>query len=182
MIYIEEIKEVIEKNLIIKTKVTPNSIHNRFDVMYDKYKLFYAHNETYEYYIHVKIKNKIAILALQLVDIDESIGKYFIQYLLKKFGLKKVKFKFCLSKLDNVNSKQYCYLKLPSDINDFFNGLSSDIRYNIGRYTRKINKNFNMEIKHYNRMDIINNKIYDSYRLFKKIHMTIIVLTMLKNI
>lgn len=168
MIYIEEIQEEKAKDLTIKNKVIPNFIYNRFDIMYNEYKLFYVHDGIYKYYIPVKIKNSIAILGLQLVDIEKNIGKYFIQYLLKKYNLRKVKFKFCLSKLDNVACQQYCYLNLSDNINDFMKNLSSDTRYNIGRYTRKIEKNFKMEIKHYDKLGIIDNKIYDSYSFFKK--------------
>ncbi len=159
-----------DKKRLIETSLSENFIYNRFDIFYNNnYSLFYLKNELDELYIPVHFERKAAFIGMHLVKINKISLENFIKYLFKTFSINKVKFKYCGTEIYGLKKEEYCFVELDSNINDFIDRLSSETRYNIGRYTRKIEKNFKLEIKHYDTNGIIENGLDKKFIEFKNI-------------
>lgn len=158
------------KQKLIENNLQKNFTYNRFDIFYkNDYLLFYLKNKLDEIYIPVHFEKKSAIIGIQLVEISKELLDDFFKYLFENFNINKIKFKYCSTEIVGLKREEYCFVELDDNIDDFIDKLSSETRYNIGRYTRKIEKNFKLEIKHYNNKEIIENKLDEKFVEFKNI-------------
>ena len=108
---ISEIKDKTKKDEIMASKIKPNFIHNRFDIMYkDDYLLFHIYSKkdsSVKYYIPIKIIKNTAFLGIQLTYIENKALSEFAKYLFKNFLIWKVKFKFSLNNFTKSHCKDY---------------------------------------------------------------------------
>ena len=169
--YIKEVIDIDKKNEIISSKIQPNFIHNRFDIIYkNDYHLFCIFdNNGAKYYVPVKIIKYSAFLAVQLMYIESEALQTLSKYLFERFFIWKIKYKFLLNNFTNSKDRYYFIVNLPNDIDTFNKNLSNNTRYNVSRYCKRIEKDFVYSVKHFSGNEIINNNIYEIYCRFKKV-------------
>lgn len=168
---IKEVTDIDKKNEIISTKIQPNFISNRFDIIYkNDYNLFCIFDSNgIKHYVPVKIIKHSAFLAVQLMYIESEALQTLSKYLFERFFIWKIKYKFLLNNFTNSKDRYYFIVSLPNDIDTFNKNLSHNTRYNISRYCKHIEKDFVYSVKHFSGNEIINNNIYEIYCRFKKV-------------
>ncbi|MFI3242246.1 MAG: GNAT family N-acetyltransferase [Alphaproteobacteria bacterium] len=133
------IKQILKnKDYILREKINPNIIHNRFDILYQDYDLY----EIDGYFIPVKINNNYAYLGLYLTKIDAKTLDNFYQFLFTKHcKLEYLEVKHSYTSIEFADPYPYWHINLPNTKEEFDKQLHSKVRYNTKWYPKKINQN-----------------------------------------
>ena len=175
--YLETTQPVLEitenKNEILKERIYPNFISNRFDLLY---------GNDYELYdlgygvVPVKVNGNVAKLGMSLTYYsDEKLSEFYNLLFLKYPSLESIEVKHSLSpygisKKDNMfYHYPYWHIELPDNIEDFDKTLTQRVRYNTKWYPKKIRENFGeLEIKRIS-VDETSDEIVNKFFEWKKI-------------
>ena len=168
------IEEIIEnKNEILKSRIYPNFISNRFDLLYgNDYELYDLGSGV----LPVKIEGKTAKVGMELQSFPEEILQTFFNLLFAKHpSLETITIKHSLSPygISHKNNQFYHYpywhIDLPSTQEEFDKNLSARVRYNTKWYPKKIREDFGeFEIKCMSVKDTTD-EIVERFFLWKKL-------------
>lgn len=126
------------KNNILSSRVSPNVIYNRFDLLYgDDYELYDIGFTV----VPVKKIDDYLTVGLYLVDGNKSILSKFLTFLFNKYSdIKYIIVKHCYTNICKAKPYPYWHIKLPKTKEEFDNTLVSRVRYNTKWYPKKVNK------------------------------------------
>lgn len=127
---------VVNKATLLQENVSPNVIHNRFDLLYgEDFELY----EIDGFYLPVKMDGRRAKLGLYLRKWSTEELDNFTKYLFKKY--KKLDELFILhtyTPMEGVDANVHWHIDLPETIEEFDKNLSNKTRYNTKWYPKKI--------------------------------------------
>lgn len=117
-----------------------NIIHNRFDILYDSFRLFIVDDE-YLIPIFFDYKSLTLEVGLYLNKIDSKILDQFYSFLFTEYpSAMHIRVKHSMTKIPFTIPYKYWYINLPKTIEAFDQKLSSRVRYNTKWYPKKIKK------------------------------------------
>ena len=151
-----------------RTKVSPNVIFNRFDIIYKgNFECLYFKHDDKEYYIQFHINNNICELGIYLIDLNKEIIEKIFKFINSNY--KNVYYFYLYQTLVPFNHKFThidWVLNLPNSFEDYLKTFSNKSRYNKKRSRKILEKDFNVEYKYYNN-ETIPEEVYNAFCKYK---------------
>lgn len=125
------------KNELLRDKIQPNEIHNRYDILYDDYDLYEIGNNV----IPLVIQGNVAVPGLYLTNYSCELLSDFFSFIFSHYpNVDTIHIKHSYTPIEFTCPYPYWHIELPKTIQEFDASLHQQVRYNTKWYPKKIQR------------------------------------------